>query len=169
MSPDNLKMKILMILDLYRRDYVLFKPRFYSLADKYIRQLTTAQEVNESSGIMLLNTLMGLYKKLIIRKSERLATQIGCELADYFQIARPFYLEYRESKIWTQRYIAGMGPFECRVYPHDSPSAGYRIDRDPVYSAYVRLKNQAELSKVHPGATQQDAPVSLSAQDFKIS
>lgn len=163
-APDSLIKNALSILDFYRHDFVLFKPRFYDLAEKYKGELHALQQNTANSPMTNVTLVMGLYKRLIVRRSEKLATLIGCELAEYFNIERRAYLEYRDAKIWTQRYIAGMGAFECRVYYRDGESSSFRVERDPVYASYMRLKNQEELSKVDTRVNNAEASEDLIQQ-----
>jgi len=148
MSGQKLRNNITLILEKYcrMRVYIVFKPTFYALTRRYLDKL--ANVCPDADEIDVLNTVVGLYKKLIAKKSERLATSVGIELAKYLKLNPESYLAYRESKIWTQRYIKGLGPFESQVYHQDHNKIHSKIEFDPVYIQFIQLKNQLELSKV---------------------
>lgn len=147
-SVFQLQQAVLHLLDDYCRDYLIFKPKYYFIAHKYILKITT-HESDEQSKKAILFAVFQLYKKLILLKSEKLATRVGLLLARYLHINEQEYLHYREAKIWTQHYFQGYGPFESRVYEDNNKQQFVNVT-DPIYKRFTRLKNQIELSKVVP-------------------
>ncbi len=145
---NELQMTALTILNEYCNKYILFKPIHYLLANKYIDKLHKIVGEDVTKGVQVLNVIFDVYKKLVENKSEVLATSIGSLLAQQLNVSESDFLKYRESKIWTQRYIQGFGLFESQVYEQKNKKPVPHIAIDPVYNAYVCLNNLFKLSKV---------------------
>lgn len=147
-SFDELQKTIISILNQYCNNYFIIKPTYYPLAKKYLNKLHKLKEGNGDSNLMILKMAFNIYKILVKNKSEALATSIGLTLAKHLNVKESDFLTYRDSKIWTQRYIQGIGLFGSRVYRKTQDQIISGIEIDPVYSAYTRLNNQLELSTV---------------------